>query len=72
MARQKCLISYATNSYQFGNKEVIMVFKRNHQGKYIFTVSGLVSWTFTSFEDGIRWAFTERLAIDTANKIGAK
>lgn len=46
-----------------------MVFKKNHQGKYIFTVSGLVSWTFTDFADGIRWAFVTRVAMDANDKL---
>ncbi|WP_414618660.1 hypothetical protein [Serratia liquefaciens] len=63
--------NHAHNSYQIGNQLRLKMISQTINGIYCVTVCGCVSWRFADFNEALHWAFTTRLAIDTANRIGA-
>lgn len=60
-----CIVKY----YQNGNSEVHMQWKVIN-GWYCVTACGLMSWKFRTLGEGMKWAFTNKVAHEVANDNG--
>ncbi|EDR6326427.1 hypothetical protein CBK21_000498 [Salmonella enterica subsp. enterica serovar Hillingdon] len=60
-----CIFMY----YQNGNREVHMQWKVIN-GWYCVTACGLMSWKFRTLGEGMKWAFTNKVAHEVANDNG--